>query len=100
MDNLNIRVYKAVFPDGSYSFQCKTKDEFGVTSMSNMELLVGEVVDNIHFLSASCHDGKLGNISIDFRPYHDIECSGAKPRLCMPLTEGKIKTFWGIFITK
>lgn len=101
MDNLNIHAYKAVLPNGSHTFACKLRDERGITSMLTIELLVEEVVDNIRFFSDPSRCGRSpGNISIDFRPYHDIEYSGAKPRLCMSLTEEEVITFWDIFITK
>ncbi len=102
MDSLNIRVYRAIRPDGSRVFQCKVGDKRGVTSTSTMELLVEEVMDNIRsFCEQHRQISKIDSISIDFHPYHDIEClDGIKPKRCVPLTKEETKTFWDIIITK
>lgn len=97
MDNLNMRVYKVVRPDGSWDFQFKTKDETEVASISTIEILVDHVMDTIRFFFKSSPrplEIVRSSVSIDLCPYHDIDCNGIVPKLCMPLNEEETKAFF------
>jgi hypothetical protein len=92
-----IHVYKEVFSDGQTCFTNKTKDDRGSVSCATLHV----IAENARFEK----DSLLGNlvldvglVSIDFTPFHDIECPfGLAPRRCVPLSADEQLKFWQYF---
>jgi len=97
MKTPNIRAFKAVLPDGKVYFIEKSlygRGEGGCNSIQSLAKLVKSEVKD--FLDENQH--KMTQITIDLRPFHDIECpTGIIPRRCFPLTKKEQDEFWKQF---
>lgn len=95
--DINFRAYKIIFPDGNFNFEMKKSDgrgSAGFDSIRNMAEIVKDKVENM-FLE---NQGKMVQISIDFKPFHDIECcNDLSDRRCLPLTKKEAEEFWKHF---
>ena len=93
-DSVNVRAYKVVLVDGNVVYESKNSG-FGVTSHSSVALMAKSVRYRIdHFFQQTHTVG----VSIDFRPFHDIEIGRNRfPRYCLPLTESEATEFWESF---
>jgi hypothetical protein len=96
MKTLNIRVYRVVFPDKTTHFATKTIDGRGSTGTISLSEIASVVKTRVErFLNET---EELTEVSIDLRPFHDIECpSGLQMCLCLPLTKHERERFWGHF---
>ena len=99
MENLNIRAYKTVSSGGKFLFEKKSNDSrgaIGCSSIENLALLVNKSVKT--FLRKNKNEE--GEVTIDLKPYHDIECTyGLSPIRCLPLNEAEVEEFWAFFET-
>ncbi len=97
MRKCNIRVYKVVFPDGNANFEWKTEDGRGSTGCFTIESVASVVKSDIKAFFKK-NKGYLSQVSIDFKPFHEIECpNDLDPRRCRALTDEEAKEFWRLF---
>ncbi len=97
MNKCNIRTFKVLLVSGHITFQSKTNDSRGCIACDSIRDLAENVKSEVvEFLRTK--KGKMIEISIDLRPYHDIECpSDLMPRRCLPLTDKEAREFWKQF---
>lgn len=97
MANLNIRIYKVIFANGTTAFETKTKDDrasIGCGSIKSLALEVKSTTKRF-FLK---HKNVLNCVTIDTKPYHEIEYpSGLQPRHCIRLSKKERVEFWKEF---
>jgi len=87
---MNIRVFKVMFPDGKISFEYRCYNRG--CDCGSIQLIAETVKEEVTKILQNISFAK---ISIDFTPFHDIECpSDLSPRFCMALSEDEKKEFW------
>ena len=95
MSNVNIRVYMVRFEDGRVAFEAKREDARAADVAATLETLAKLIKGE---LNRTLGARPKREVSIDFIPFHDIECpSGLLPSRCYPLTEQEKETFWTAF---
>ena len=92
LNNLNIRLYKSIVPSGDTYFTEQETDDRGSGHCSNIASLASKtkwrVEDHIK-------KNKFCQVTIDFKPYHDIECpSDLSCRRNYPLNQKEQEEFW------
>ncbi len=89
---MNIRAYKVRLPDGNPVFEIKKNDSGGGCECSNI-LTLAKTVKEV--ATRYFEENNFSQVSIDFSPFHDIECaSGLSPKLCIALSEKEKQKFW------
>ena len=87
----NIRVYRIKLKNGSSCFHEKQHDACGGTATGSMPQMAAHVKS----LVAQILVKDTSMVSIDFKPFHDIEYTDdLQPRLCTPLTAAEQVEFW------
>jgi len=98
MKELNICIYSMRSTNGNLSFAFKTRDPGIPSEFSQIDPVAREVARKVNEFLAE-NSGNSVQVSIDFKPYHDIECFvGILPKHCSPLAPEKEKEFWEKFI--
>ena len=97
---MNIRVYRtlsATNPKGK-QFACKLTDSNHIHLVMTLEELVGVVKKLVaDELAKTCHDPGA-QVTIDFIPFHEMECAfGITTLFCFPFTKKEKKLFWTEF---
>ena len=87
--DINIRIYKVIFPNGQSAYEIKSCDSRGGGGFSNLKSLAKNIGSECENLES------FNQLTIDFNPFHKIEYPGGLvPRKCIPLTGGEIEEFW------
>ncbi len=87
---MNVRVFNVALPDGTFVYGTKTKDD--VESNINIALDLTQLAQQIK------KEMGLLSGSIDFFPFHDVECGpNLIIRKCTALSEKDIEKFMEAF---
>ena len=90
----NIRVYRSISPAGHEGFALRCSNSSLSTEFTNLK--IGAKI--VKKLIKQWQNGAYLQTSIDFFPYHDIECDpNCELELCKPLSEEEKKEFWKHF---
>lgn len=94
---MNIRVYKIIYANKRIGFSYRTKEDTPGQireTLRNVARKVKILADS-HLVDEANFPGKT---SIDFFPFHDIECrQSLAPCRCLALTEQERQKFWEHF---
>lgn len=94
MRTMNIRIYKVELPNGATTFGIRTQEEAEGNTSNSLESMAMAA----HVLQKQAENQERTLVSIDLKPFHDIELSsGLPPRRNYPLSKAEILTFWSHF---
>jgi len=96
-NNLKIKIYKVIFPDGITHFESKNSEKGGCGGPKMKDVADMVRGDVKYHLKTARH----GQVFIDFKPLHDMECgvdseSESYSKFCLPLSDEEKWSFGNI----